>query len=363
MSVPTPLKSQGGYWRTSWRDDDGERRWKSFGNAKKVKKSDASEEYESWLKDWHNDITVRNPNYKGLTVQAMADQYQAFADTYYRRPDGAPTREATNIKYALAHLTATCGTKLAHDFTPTLLRQVRQDMLNKNLARRTINQRTIKVRRAFKWAVSEELIPANVWHALATVDPLKYGRTTAKETEEVKPAPQKHIDKVRQEVSPPVRAMIDLQLLTGMRPGEVRIMRGCDLNMSGTSWEYRPEHHKTEHFGNERCIILGPRAISIIRPFLLHDLSSYLFRSDHHAATSPCYARDSYYRAIARACKRAKVPRWSPGQLRHNFATQIREAYGLEAAQALLGHSKLETTQIYAERNRSQMREIMESIG
>jgi site-specific recombinase XerD len=36
--------------------------------------------------------------------------------------------------------------------------------------------------------------------------------------------------------------------------------------------------------------------------------------------------------------------------LRHTFATRVRKEHGLEAAQVLLGHSKADTTQIYAER-------------
>ncbi|XAL98890.1 tyrosine-type recombinase/integrase [Phycisphaeraceae bacterium D3-23] len=363
MSIPTPLKAQGPYWRTSWYDDEGVRRWKNFGSVMKVKKTDATAKYETWLQVFHTDEAVRNPNRTGLTVEALADQYQAHADTYYRRPDGKPTREATNIKHALGHATSVCGDLLATEFTPVKFREVRQAMIDRKLARRTINQRMTKIRRAFKWGVSHELVSANIWHALEAVEALKYGRTVAKETKAVKGAPVAHIEKVRPEVSAPVRAMIDLQLLTGMRPGEVRIMRGCDLDMNGASWRYLPEHHKTEHHGNERCIVLGPQAIAIVRPFLVHDLGRYLFRSTHHAATKPCYTRDSYYRAIARACTRAGVPRWSPGQLRHNFGTRMRKAYNLETAQVLLGHAKLETTQVYADRNLSQIREIMEAVG
>ena len=34
--------------------------------------------------------------------------------------------------------------------------------------------------------------------------------------------------------------MIEVQLLTGARPGEVLIMRGCDLDMTGDVWEFTP---------------------------------------------------------------------------------------------------------------------------
>jgi integrase len=42
---------------------------------------------------------------------------------------------------------------------------------------------------------------------------------------------------------------------------------------------------------------------------------------------------------------------WHPNQLRHSFATRVRKAHGLEAAQVLLGHARANVTQVYAERN------------
>ena len=53
-------------------------------------------------------------------------------------------------------------------------------------------------------------------------------------------------------VSPQVGAMIWLQYWTGMRPGEVVIMRTCDLDMNGGTWVCRPMSHKTEHHERER---------------------------------------------------------------------------------------------------------------
>lgn len=37
---------------------------------------------------------------------------------------------------------------------------------------------------------------------------------------------------------------------------------------------------------------------------------------------------------------------WHPNQLRHSFATRVRRAHGLEAAQVLLGHSRADVTQV-----------------
>jgi hypothetical protein len=48
-----------------------------------------------------------------------------------------------------------------------------------------------------------------------------------------------------------------------------------------------------------------------------------------------------------------KAHRWHPNQLRHLRATEVRQQHGLEAAQVLLGHSRADVTQVYAERDTS----------
>ena len=75
------------------------------------------------------------------------------------------------------------------------------------------------------------------------------------------------------------------------------------------------------------------------------------------------YDRDSYRRAIARACDLAKFPHWHPHQLRHNYATRIRKEYGVEAARILLGHRSTAVTELYAEIDRGRVREIVSRVG
>ena len=75
------------------------------------------------------------------------------------------------------------------------------------------------------------------------------------------------------------------------------------------------------------------------------------------------YNKNSYAQAIERGCLRAKVPVFTPNQIRHTFATKVRRDHGLEAAQVLFGHSKADVTQVYAERNRALATEVARQIG
>ncbi|MCX7424739.1 MAG: tyrosine-type recombinase/integrase [Planctomycetia bacterium] len=58
-----------------------------------------------------------------------------------------------------------------------------------------------------------------------------------------------------------------------------------------------------------------------------------------------------------------QLPRWSPNRLRHTAATEIRQRFGLEAAQVTLGHSQADVTQIYAEKDLTLAAEVARKIG
>jgi len=171
------------------------------------------------------------------------------------------------------------------------------------------------------------------------------------------------------------------------------VLRAIDINMQGKIWEYRPHTHKGEHHERERVVYLGPHAQEIVKPWLKPDLYAYLFspheakawyqaqRAKNRRTPKPkrpreCqrkrnpkrvpgnrYTTNAYDHAISRACERAGVPSWAPNQLRHNAATRIRAAYGIEAARIILGHSSAATSEIYAEADEEKAREIMGKIG
>jgi integrase len=162
---------------------------------------------------------------------------------------------------------------------------------------------------------------------------------------------------------PEYRTMIRLQLLTGMRPGEVVLMRACDLNTTGFCWTYTPREHKTEHHGKSRVIFLGPRAQAELRPWLEAGgpKDRHLFRPAR--GKRPYINRDTYAKTIAKAAKRAGVPHWHPNRLRHAAATRIRRECGLEASRVILGHSNLATTEVYAERDTERAVEVVSRLG
>jgi len=318
---------------------------------------------------------------------------KGHAAGHYRHADGTPTGEYGNFLDSLKPLRRLYGPTPAARFSPKGLKAVRQAMIDSGLSRGTINQRVGRIVHVFKWAVSEEIVGPEVHQGLKSVAGLQRGRSAARETQPVRPVPDAWVDAVKPAVSRQVWAMVELQRLSGMRPGEVTIMRTSDLDTSGAVWVYSPRRHKTEHHGQERRIYLGPQAQAVLKPWLRLDLAAYLFSPREAAAelrtskrgrrASPVqpsqrdrrkpggatrppgdhYSTQAYYIAVRRGCLKAGVEPWGPNRLRHNAATLIRKQFGLEAAGAVLGHTDVKTTAIYAEQDQGLARETMGRMG
>jgi hypothetical protein len=117
-----------------------------------------------------------------LTVSEVILTFLKQADQHYGSPIGEPTPEVNiNIKDAVRPLRRLYGKTPARDFGLLALIAVRDEMVRSGtLARGTISARVGRIRRAFRWAASLEMIPATVPAALATLDALKRGRTPAR---------------------------------------------------------------------------------------------------------------------------------------------------------------------------------------
>src|SRR5271157_4161228 len=179
-----------------------------------------------------------------LTVNELVLAYLGHADTYYVK-NGKLTVEPGNIRLAVRPLRRLYGHTQAREFGPVALKAVRAAMVEGDICRSEINRRIGRIVRIFKWAVSEELVPPSVHQALQTVPGLRRGRADVRESEPVKPVADLFVDAIKPYVSHQVWAMVELQRLSGMRPGEVCMMRSCDLDTSSRVWTYTPESHKT----------------------------------------------------------------------------------------------------------------------
>jgi integrase len=324
-----------------------------------------------------------------------------YAPNYYRRPDGTPTNEVKEFRYACTHLSNLYGPEPAVEFDPPKLKLVRDSMIAAGWCRSRVNKQVNRLRLVFKWAAGEGMIPAAVADGLRVVAGLRKNRSDARETEPVAPAPPEHVEAVAPRMTPTLRDMVLLQRHSGMRPGEVRELIPVEVDTSGPVWVYRPGSvrpggHKMDHLERDREVLIGPKGRAILAPRLAAAASSTerlftpkrskeewwaMIRAARKSKVTPSqlsrradpkthqkrrrefWTDHGYAAAIRKACARAGVPPFAPNQLRHLFATEVRAKYGLEAAQVLLGHSRADVTQVYAERNRALAERVIAEAG
>jgi integrase len=323
------------------------------------------------------------------TIRSLLNAYLAHVTERYA---GQRSSEPRNIRLALRPVVEAFGALPATDFGPKRLKTVRDQLIKSGLCRNEVNKRIRRIVHAFKWAVGDELIPQSIHQALKCVEGLKPGDQGVPESDPVTPVLDEYVDAIKPHVPRQVWAMIQLQRLTGMRSGEVCIIRTCDITMQSDRWTYFPSTHKTKYRGDERWIPLGPQARDLLKEWLRLATEEYLFqpreveaerrqvlRANRKTRVQPCqqnrrkrrvrvmpgahYRVESYRQCIVRACLKAGVPSWHPYQLRHNYGTKVRGEHGLDASQLLLGHKHADVTQVYAAANREKAWAVAEQIG
>jgi len=186
-----------------------------------------------------------------VRVTELAVRYYDQAVDYYVK-EGEPTSELDGIRYILSVFRKYYGSVAVDEFGPAELKTLRSEFIRMGWCRTTINKQIARITRMFRWGVSEALVRPETLMALKSVPGLRAGRSQAREPRKVLPVSEAEIEAIRPHASPVIMAMIDIQKLTGMRPGEVCRLRTTDLDMSGKVWEYRPVSHKTQHLGRSR---------------------------------------------------------------------------------------------------------------
>ena len=370
----------------------------------------------------------------GSTVLEVIAAYVEHAQAYYVDPEGKPTSEMKEIVLSLRPLRFFHAEEPADAFGPLKLKRLREHLITgyehsrygpqPALCRKLINRRVDVIKRMFKWAASEELVPPSVYHGLQAVAGLRRGRSAARETGPVLPVEVDLVERTLPHLPPHVAGILELMLHTGMRPGEACRIRLAEIDRSGEVWLYRPSRHKTAHHGHARVIAVGPKAQSVLRRFIRVQcphcgaagrpeilgfvegrcpqcaVPTVEVHPSSEAVFSPWWQREERYLEMRRArktkvqpsqenrrkedaqrlpgesftpsalghsirvaCKRHHLSLWHPNQLRHTHATLVRRAFGLEAAQVVLGHSKADITQVYAERDEALAASVALKMG
>lgn len=354
--------------------------------------------YIAELADDRGSVAANKTAEKIVTVAELAVAFLSDKKDYYVK-NGASTRQHERYRAALAFPVEFFPATPVDEFGPKKLLFCRDEMVKSGrFARTYINTLINCVRTVFRWGVGLELVRPETLVGLQAVPPLKRDKSAAREVEPVEPVPGPVVDATLPFLPDRVAAMVRVQRLAGMRPGEVCAMRFGDVETSGDVWIYALRTDKTawrRAASAKKRVPLGPQAQAILTPYLAEksgDPDAFLFsprdaardraferRRNRRTPLSPSqrrrdaapktrryndfYTENLYCKIIAAAAARAGVERWAPNRLRRLYATEVRAKFGLEAAQIMLGHARADVTQIYAERDFQKAALIAAEIG
>ena len=345
-------------------------------HGSKASKAEYDRLIGEWLTNGHTRLDVELGQ---ITISELCSAYWKFAQGYYVK-NGKKTDELAGLKTAIKTLSQAYASTPAKDFGPLSLEAVRNRFINAGHCRNYVNQNVGRIKRMFRWGVSRELVGVEVHQALSTVAGLRKNKSKAHESAPVLPVSDEVVNQTLMHVVSSVAAdMIRFQRLTGCRPGELFVLRPCDVDRTGDGhdgvWLYYPESHKMEHKERSRVIVVGPRAQEILAPYLLREDKQCCFLRRNKKP----FNRTTYWQHVTRACLKAfpapdglpesevaewqKSNRWAPNRLRHTASTEIRKEHGLEGAQVVAGHAQANVTQIYAERDLAKAAKIMREVG
>lgn len=331
----------------------------------------------------------------GATVKQLVTEFmKAVADVKYQI-DGEKTSTHNACRlYLVDGLAAQYGAMLADDFRHPEFEEFRLQYLERGYARNSMKILTGRVLALFRWGHRRGAVSAETLTSLkASPEP-----DEGEEREPIAPVPADVLALVLATLEAPepppdvpgIRrdhyakrrrqaAMMRLQELVGMRPGELCRMRGKEIDREGKvrvgnrivqvagpdgepycGWIFQPGRHKTMKKGKTVAYLIGPKARAILEAWLPADPDAYVWRGKDGSGP---YQLRSYREGIYEACQRAKVSRFGPHKLRHTCVTKYGQVAGIEKAGQVVSHQSLDATARYFERTLGEISGLVEQFG
>jgi integrase len=227
---------------------------------------------------------------------------------------------------------------------------------------RVVARRVGRLRTVWRWAERRALVPRGSWAHLRTLPPLGPSEP-ARRLPRRKPAEWADVLAACRRLTPRHRAAVLLLWWSGARPGELRVMRPCDLDCSAAVWVFRPHRHKNDwRDGHDRLIHLGPRCQALLRPLL-----AGLGPQDHVFAGRGGPAAPLHPGTLEEALREARAAAgvsFTLYMIRHSYKRRVSRAMGLEPTRAAMGHRTVEITAGYAsEVDAKAAREVAHRLG
>lgn len=403
--VPTRCVARGvAYWRTFWYEvDEGgrRRRSKGFGRCDRVTPTQALAAYHRWLAAWcaaaelgRREHAMGQGPAGAMTVAELVEAHAEHAARHYRR-EGRPTGEAANFASAMKAVVQVFGDEPAEGLRARHLHELRAVWRARGMTATGVNQYGKRLQRVVRWGVSMDLLSEAPLMRLASVLPVRDAEAGYRRKARKRVPPVEEVERVMAGAVPVKRDLLGLMLESGMRPNEAVAIRPVDIHTGAEPWVYVPPWHKNTERNKQRWIYLGPRCRARLMPYMTRELHLPCFRPQEavdqqearrreayrpppdgwdyrqwdsyrrrlerrgHSRYGQAYTTASLNRAVEALCEAAGVEKFTVGALRHLAEARMEQALiaggmrpevARHMAGVYLGHARLETTAMYAQR-------------
>lgn len=149
------------------------------------------------------------------------------------------------------------------------------------------------------------------------------------------------------------RLVVEILYASGIRVSELVNLKTTDIDLN-EGWI-----RIIGKGSRERFVPIGEKTSSLIKEYLEKTLIRDDFLLKGKSGSGPM-SREGVWKLIRRCVRRAGIAKpVTPHTLRHTFATHLLEnGADLRSIQMLLGHSNIDTTQVYTHVNRRNMKDM-----
>ncbi len=289
------------------------------------------------------EVTTKETSLVASDIEAKAGLYLAC-----KKLEGISEKTIYNYTLELQHL----NNFFNKPVTTINSMDIRMYMatIGKGIQENTLNTKMVPIRDFFQWLQDEEYIISN---------PTKKVKSVKEPIRERDPLTDKQVEIIREGLTDiRDKAIFEFLLATGCRLSELTGIKVSDLDMERMTLLVIGKGNKQRRvYFNDRTKIV---------------LEKYLFSRKGECEYLFCSSRRPYSKLKQRAVQLIieKIEKkTNPGRhlhphiFRHTFATKALNYMPLESVQALLGHSQISTTLIYAKTNEANTEFMYRKIG
>ncbi len=237
------------------------------------------------------------------------------------------------------------------DYGPLAFQAHRDHLLSTGTrSARQVNDLMQFCQRIFRWGVSRQLVPLEVWTMLKTVERLK-PHQSPKPTIRRKPVAASVVAATLPYLSGHCADMVRLIVATGARPGEILSLRAEEVvkaYQARPGWWYAEKtRHKNASRGKRRWLEFPPEVHEVLLRNWPGACGFFFPIRCPRKGRELHYQVSSLRQAIGHVCREHEIKHWFPYQLRHMSLTEIAGKEGAKRAGEVAGHGADTTTQIY----------------